>query len=72
MAKKHKIKRVIHVVIWDEAPDDEIEQLEELLADTIYDMPRGKWDPMIWSHTNDCEDNPHHKKSKKKKRSSHG
>ena len=53
------VKRVIHVTVPIEATDDEADRLMDLVATAAYDMERGQWDPMVYSHTQDCHESDH-------------
>ena len=48
------VKRVLHIIFPTEAPDDEIERIEEAVVDVAYGAERGKWDTFAISHAGDC------------------
>jgi hypothetical protein len=54
-----KVARVIHVTIYDEATEEECDRLMDRVAVAAYDMERGPWDPMVFSHTQDCHLSDH-------------
>jgi len=51
--------RTIHIGVPEEATEAERELLEDMIAAVAYNMKRGTWDPLVWSHDGECETSSH-------------